>query len=82
VSGGLPPYSFSITAGQLPPGTQLAETDNGDGTTTVTLEGTPTTEGDFSFDLSVDDASGASASMTVKAAAKKIVSAVKSVSRR
>jgi hypothetical protein len=56
ISGGVPPYTFSISAGALPPGTQLVSTDNpAEGTTVVSLEGTPTTPGDYSFDLTVTD---------------------------
>jgi len=48
VSGGNPPYSWSISSGQLPPGLTIA---NGTGMIT----GTPTQMGRFSFALGVKD---------------------------
>jgi len=53
VTGGTAPYIFSIASGQLPTGILL-----GDNSGTVT--GTPTASGNFSFAVSVSDASGAS----------------------
>lgn len=47
ISGGIPPYALHIGNGQLPPGLSI------DANATIT--GTPTTEGDFSFDLTVTD---------------------------
>ena len=58
-SGGVPPYSFSVSSG-LPPG--LAISQNG---TVYSIVGTPTTAGTFSFNLSVFDNVENSASVTV-----------------
>ena len=45
--GGIPPYTFSVLAGALPPGLSLGE--NG------AITGTPTTEGTFSFVVQATD---------------------------
>lgn len=66
VSGGTSPYTFAVQGGSLPPGMSLAETPNADGSSTVTIEGTPTQSGAFSFALTVTDAAGATASVSVK----------------
>jgi len=66
VSGGTSPYTFAITNGALPDGMQLFSADNADGSETITIEGTPTTAGSFSFDLTVTDAAGASVTTSVK----------------
>jgi hypothetical protein len=66
VSGGQPPYGFEITGGALPPGMSLAETANADGSSTVTIEGTPTQSGAFSFNLTVTDTAGATANVAAK----------------
>lgn len=63
VSGGAPPYSFKMTAGTKPDGEDLFSTDNADGSKDISLEGNPTTAGDFSFDLTVTDALGAVATL-------------------
>ena len=68
VSGGVPPYSFSVAAGAPPDGVDLSSEDNADGTTTITLDGTPTTAGDFSFDLDVADSATPPATAKVRAA--------------
>lgn len=47
VSGGTPPYAFSVTAGTLPPGLSLDSNLN--------LTGTPTTAGDFTFEITATD---------------------------
>ena len=78
ISGGTPPYTFAVTAGAPPDGTQLFSTENADGTETLTLEGTPTTAGDDSFDVTVTDSAGATA--TVRASRKTV--AAKPVARR
>ena len=48
VMGGVPPYSFEITAGSLPPGLIL-------NTTTGEVSGTPTVRGVFPFTIQVTD---------------------------
>jgi large repetitive protein len=50
VTGGAGPYTFRVTTGALPPGLSLAA--NG------VLAGTPTTAGEFSFNLRATDAAG------------------------
>jgi hypothetical protein len=52
-SGGEPPYEWSITGGALPPGLQVVHTSNGN-----RIEGTPTTAGTFTFNLTVQDQGG------------------------
>ncbi len=54
VSGGVAPYLYSISGGQLPTGVAL------DGTTGA-LSGTPTAPGTYAFSIRVVDANGASA---------------------
>jgi hypothetical protein len=56
-SGGQAPYTFSISAGSLPPGLTLNPT-------TGAITGTPTTAGAFSFTAKVVDSSGQSAGTT------------------
>jgi hypothetical protein len=53
---GVTPYVWSLVQGDLPPG--LALLDSG------ALEGTPTTEGSFTFDVHVHDATGSVAAGT------------------
>ena len=50
-SGGVPPYTYSIASGSLPPGLTL-------NTTTGEIKGTPTTAGVFSFTIQVVDSLG------------------------
>jgi len=57
-SGGVQPYTWSITAGQLPPGLALVKGSNGG----TTISGTPTTKGMFTFTETVTDSTGAQAS--------------------
>jgi hypothetical protein len=55
-TGGTPPYAFSVATGSnLPPGLQLNAGD---------LTGTPTTEGSFSFGISVTDSESPAAVIT------------------
>jgi len=65
ISGGTAPYTFEVTAGALPDGIRIEAADNGDGTTSLFLAGTPTTAGDNSFDLTVTDAAGGSSTTSV-----------------
>ena len=51
--GGLPPYSFSLASGALPPGVSLL----GNGT----LQGTPAAPGEFAFTVRVEDSKGSTA---------------------
>jgi hypothetical protein len=53
VSGGTPPYLFSVASGQVPSGVLL-------GTASGTLAGTPSASGDFSFAVLVSDSKGLS----------------------
>ena len=53
-TGGVPPYTFSITAGSLPPGLTLSSS-------TGAISGTPTTPGSFSFTIQAADSTGTSA---------------------
>ena len=53
VSGGVAPYAYTITAGQLPTGVVL-------NSTTGAFVGTPTVPGTYSFTVRVVDANGAS----------------------
>lgn len=46
-SGGTAPYTFSVTSGALPPGTTL--------TSGGSLSGTPTIEGDYTFEITAVD---------------------------
>jgi hypothetical protein len=55
-SGGTPPYTWSVTAGQLPPGLKLTAA-------TGDILGTPTAAGTFSFTMQVKDSAGGSASL-------------------
>ena len=50
VQGGVAPYSWKVTAGQLPPGISLSASAG-------TLSGTPTQTGAFSFSVGVSDSS-------------------------
>jgi large repetitive protein len=53
-TGGLLPYTWSLSAGSLPPGLQL-------GAASGTISGTPTVAGTFSFTARVADAAGGTA---------------------
>src|SRR5205085_4135367 len=50
-SGGVPPYTYSITFGSLPPGLMLNPA-------TGAITGTPTTAGNFAFSATVVDSRG------------------------
>lgn len=50
VDGGTRPYHATISGGALPPGLTLAQ-----GTSSIVLQGAPTTPGDFTFDITVTD---------------------------
>jgi hypothetical protein len=50
-TGGLAPYTWSVSSGSLPPGLNLSS-PNG---TTETISGTPTTPGTYTFTLQVTD---------------------------
>jgi subtilisin family serine protease len=52
-SGGIGPYTWSISAGALPPGLTFVQ-----GTPTLTISGTPTNIGRYSFTVQVTDSSG------------------------
>jgi hypothetical protein len=59
-SGGVQPYRWAVTAGQLPPGMTLIQ-DNASGPL-VRVGGTPTTAGTFSWTLRLTDAQNATVS--------------------
>ena len=48
VSGGVPPYTYTLSSGQLPPGLTLNPT-------TGIVSGTPTGEGNYTFTITVTD---------------------------
>jgi hypothetical protein len=53
-SGGVPGYTWSVVAGELPPGLELPKREN-------TISGTPTTAGTFPFTAQVTDERGTTA---------------------
>src|SRR5680860_1142295 len=61
-SGGVRPYTWVRSAGQLPPGMSLIQ-DNPDGPL-VRVSGTPTTAGTFTFSLRLTDAQGTTVTRT------------------
>lgn len=64
ISGGTAPYTIDVAGGQLPPGMQLQQAQNADGSVTVFIVGSPTQSGAFSFNLTVTDAAGAQATVS------------------
>ena len=63
-SGGVTPYTWSVTSGTLPPGLSLVP-----GTPTVAISGTPTKRGNYTFTIQVKDAANAVATkvgLTIK----------------
>lgn len=54
ISSGVAPLVYTITAGALPPGVTMTQTD----TRTVVIAGTPTTAGSYPFSLTVQDPAG------------------------
>lgn len=65
VSGGVAPYSFAMSGGAMPPGMNLVSSANADGSESISIEGTPTQAGAFSFSLTVTDSAGASSTVKV-----------------
>jgi hypothetical protein len=57
-NGGCQPYTWSITAGQLPPGLALTTAKNG----TTQISGTPTATGTYTFTETVTDSTHVQAS--------------------
>ena len=51
-TGGMPPYTFSVTSGSLPPGMSITVPTNNTG---ITIGGTPTQSGMFSFTVNATD---------------------------
>jgi hypothetical protein len=77
VSGGTSPYNFAISSGAPPDGMTLNTESNVDGSETITLDGTPSTVGDFSFDLDVTDSASTPQQAKVKVTSKKPLAAPK-----
>src|SRR5262245_40700826 len=55
-TGGLPPYTYAVTAGGLPPGLSLASG-------TGVLSGSPAAIGNYSFTVTATDSSGAAGTL-------------------
>lgn len=70
-SGGVPPYQWSVSAGELPPGTSLVDDTLGDAL--VRVAGTPTASGTYTWTTRLTDARATTLdrtfSVTVRAAA-------------
>jgi hypothetical protein len=70
ISGGTQPYTASLANGSsAPDGMELTLDETG---TIVQLEGTPTTAGDDSFSVTVQDSAGASVTASARSKKKKI----------
>ena len=54
-TGGVSPFTWSVSSGSLPPGLSLGAST----TSSVTITGTPSTQGTFNFTIKVTDSSGA-----------------------
>ena len=54
VSGGAAPYTLSISEGSVPPGMSTDPSDE-----SITIAGTPSTSGNFSFTVKAEDSDGA-----------------------
>jgi subtilisin family serine protease len=65
-SGGATPYTWSVASGTLPPGLGLVQ-----GTPTMTISGTPTTVGRYTFTIRVTDALGAQQTRTFQVRIRK-----------
>ncbi len=55
VSGGVPPYNYSLSTGSLPPGLRILGNNNGTPYPSGTIYGIPTTAGTSSFTFTVTD---------------------------
>lgn len=71
-SGGTAPYSVELESGALPVGDQIDETDNGDGSTSFSISGTPTAAGDNEFALTFSDSAGNAVTLKSKATSSKV----------
>ena len=58
-SGGTSPYTFSVTAGNLPPGLSLLP----NGAASANISGTPTSAGTYTFTITATDALGCSVAL-------------------
>jgi fibronectin type 3 domain-containing protein len=63
VTGGVPPYTYSLTSGTLPAGLALSSAG--------TISGTPTTTGTSNFTITVADSSGTKAQIKMKSTVAK-----------
>jgi hypothetical protein len=63
-TGGVAPFSWVVSSGSLPAGLSLGTST----TNSVTISGTPTTQGTFNFTIKVTDSSGASGTQALSIA--------------